>query len=238
MFEIKHRECFSFFKMNCILTLILPIFSFGQILIGNVSDSLTSEKLSYVNIAFLNINNGTYTDSEGNYYLNINENKEDTIKVSHIGYEAKFYTLNQFIEKREHTLNIKLNKNENILNEIVIRNRNKNFNKTYKIGTNRKGDITMFSLIGHETTSYIENPLKKEGAIKSIKLYVRKNKKADIIAKFRIKIYSYDLSNKLPDINLLNEDLVISPENKTYQYNLDVENLNIPFFKGRRLYRY
>lgn len=214
-----------------ILILIVPLLNFGQSLKGIVSDSISKQKLELVNITFLKSSNGTNTNLEGNYFLNIKGHLNDSIKVSYIGYKPKFISLKKFTENNEYTLNFNLEPEVIIIEEVIITQKNKKYDKKYILSEKRKGDVAMFSIIGYETTCLIENPKNEIGRIKSIKLYIRKNKEADFIAKFRIKIYSYNKVENIPGENILNEDLIISPKNKNYQYTIDLENKKLPFLE-------
>lgn len=214
-----------------IIALIIPLLNFSQSLNGSVLDSISKEKLVLANITFLRSNNGTNTDLNGNYYLNIKEHLNDSIKISFIGYKAKYLSLKKFIENKEYNMNFNLVREEILLEEILIISKTKKFNKKYVLSENRKGDVSMFSVIGYETACLIENPKNEIGQIKSLKLYIRKNKKAEFIAKFRIKIYSYNKADNIPGESLLNEDLIISPKNKNYQYIIDLEQKRIPFLE-------
>lgn len=218
-------------KKTLIILLLLPFVNFGQTLKGTVKDSITGEYLQLANITLLKSNNGTNTNLEGKFTLNIKENLNDSIKVSYIGYKSKYISLKDYKEVKDYTLNISLTTEDNQLEEIIVSQKRIKYNKKYNISETREGDISMFSLIGHETACLIENPKAELGRIKSLKLYIRKNKNADFIAKFRIKIYSYNKIENKPEENLLTEDLIISPKNKTYQYVIDLEDKKIPFLE-------
>lgn len=218
-------------KKTLVFLLLIPIINFGQSLKGTVKDSISNEILQLANIAFLKSNSGTNSNLEGKYYLNIKEHLNDSIKVSFIGYKSKYLSLHNFRDNREYSLNFNLIRDYNQLEDVIISQKRIKYNKQYKLSEKRDGNIAMFSLIGHETACLIENPKKEIGRIKSLKLYVRKNKNADFISKFRIKIYSYNKIDNKPYENLLTEDLIIAPKNKTYQYIIDLEDKKIPFLE-------
>lgn len=218
-------------KNTLLILLLLPIIHFGQTLKGTVKDSITGEYFQLANITLLKTNNGTNTNLDGKFTLNIKDNQNDSIKISYIGYKSKYFSLRNFRENKDYTLNVNLIRDENQLEEIIVSQKRIKYSKKYKLSETRKGDISMFSVIGHETACLIQNPKNELGRIKSLKLYVRKNKDADFVAKFRIKIYSYNRIENKPEENLLIEDLIISPKNKTYQYVIDLEAKKIPFLE-------
>jgi hypothetical protein len=231
MLASKHLVNFKNMKKILVFLLLIPIINFGQTLKGTVKDSISNEILQLANITFLKSNSGTNSNLEGKYILNIKEHSEDSIKVSYIGYKPEYLSLKKFSDDKEYILNFNLIRDENQLEEVIVSQKKIKYNKQYKLSEKRDGDIAMFSLIGHETACLIENPKSELGRIKSLKLYVRKNKNADFIAKFRIKIYSYNKTAKKPEENLLTEDLIIIPQNKTYQYVINLEDKKIPFLE-------
>jgi hypothetical protein len=213
------------------LILFIPLISFSQSLKGIVSDSISNEKLELANITFLKSNSGTNSNLNGEYKLEIKQHLEDSVKISYVGYKSKQISLKSFNENKDYVVNFKLIPDESLLKEVLVSQRKIRYNKKYKLNEKRKGDISMFALIGYETTCLIENPKNEIGRIKSLKFYIRKNKNANFVAKFRIKIYSYDKTENKPNENLLLEDLIISPKNETYQYVIDLENKKILFLE-------
>lgn len=218
-------------KKIFVLILLFPILNFSQSLKGVVKDSVSKETLQLANITFLKSNSGTNSNLEGKYLLNIKGHLGDSLKVSYIGYKPIYLSLRNFSVDKEYLLNFNLIRDENQLDEVIVSQKKIKYDKQYKLSEKRDGDVAMFSLIGHETACLVENPKAELGRIKSLKLYIRKNKNADFIAKFRIKIYSYNKIENKPEENLLTEDLIISPKNKTYQYVIDLEDKKIPFLE-------
>src|SRR6056297_571394 len=66
---------------------------FGQTITGVVEDAQSNEPLPSVNILIKGTNNGTSTDLDGNYSLNVSS-LNDTLLVSFIGYERKEVPIN------------------------------------------------------------------------------------------------------------------------------------------------
>jgi hypothetical protein len=216
------------FKIAIVL-LLIPIFNFSQTLTGTIIDSVTNETLPLANITLLKGYYGTNSNLEGIYTLNLKGHVNDSLKVSYVGYQSNYVSLDKFIENKQYVLDFRLTREVNKLQELVIAQSKTKYTKKIKLKENRVGDIAMFSLIGHETACLVENPLNELGRIKSLKLYVRKNRSADFIAKWRIKIYAYDKATNKPTDPLLAADLIISPKNKTYQYVIDLADKKIPF---------
>lgn len=213
------------------LTSFVYTFTFCQTLKGCVKDSITGEKLQYANISFLGLNQGTNTDSYGNFVLNINGHTNDSLNISYVGYSSIKVPLTKFKNNTDYSVNFSLSPLENKLESVIISQKKIDYKKKYTIKERKEGDIAMFSLIGYESTCLVKNDFDQLGRVKSIKIYVRKNKSANFIAKFKVKIYSYDKVKNEPGESILNEDIIISPKNKTYKYTLDLENKKIPFFE-------
>lgn len=214
-----------------ILILFIPALVLSQSISGSINDSITNEKLQLANITFLQVFSGTNSNLNGDYSLNLKGHLKDSIKVTYVGYKSKYIKLNQFTESKNYKLDIKLVPQENKLEEVIIAQNKVDYNKKYLLSENREGNINSFYPIGDEVAYHVKNERKELGRIKSIKLYFRNNTKANFIAKYRIKIYSYNKTDNKPDENLLSEDIIISPKNKTYQYVLDLKDKKIPFLE-------
>lgn len=196
---------------------------------GIVKDSLTNEILPLANITFLKSNLGTNSNLEGEYRLNIKGHSADSLKISYIGYKPQYHPLTKFTENENYTLNFKLTEDQSQLGEVVIETSTIKYNRERIFSEERSGDIAVFAQIGYEMAFYVENPKAKIGRIKSVKLYVRKNRNADFVAKYRINVYSYDNETGKPGDNLLTQNVVIAPKNKTYQYVINLEKFKVPF---------
>ncbi len=209
----------------------IPSLAIGQSLVGSIKDSLTGEKLPLANITFTMGFSGTNSNLKGDYFLNLKGHLKDSIKVSYIGYKSRYFKLNQFTENKNYNLDINLTSQENKLEEVIIAQHKINYTKKHVLSEKREGNINSFYLIGQEIAYLIKNEKQELGRIKSIKFYFRNNTTATFIAKFRIKIYSYNKTENKPDENLLKEDIIITPKNKTYQYVLDLKKMKIPFLE-------
>jgi hypothetical protein len=183
------------------------------------------------NIVCLKGNYGTNSNLIGEYTLPIKGHLKDSLKVSYIGYKPIQISLSPFFEEKRYNVNFKLVPAESKLDTVIVSQKKIKYNKQYKLNEDKQGNIAMFSLIGHETCCLVENPKNELGRIKSVKLYIRKNKDANFIAKYRIKIYAYDKIENKPGDNILIEDMIISPKNKKYQHVIDLEKYKIPFLE-------
>lgn len=219
-------------KKSIFTALFFSFFLSGaQTIKGFVTDSISNQKLALANIVCLKNNTGTNSNLNGEYTLNIKGHLKDSLKISFVGYKPILFPLNSFIEEKEYDVNFQLVPKENKLEAVVVSQKKIKYDKQYKLNEEKKGNIAMFSLIGHETCCLVENPKKELGRIKSVKLYIRKNKDANFIAKYRIKIYAYNKIENKPGENILNDDIIISPKNKKYQYVIDLEKYKIPFLE-------
>ena len=85
---------------------------------GTIVDEETNSPLVYASIGILNRPVGTISDTLGNYFFEIsNEYVNDTLQVSHAGYETKKLLLSEFAKQDDKT--IKLVKRVISLQEIV-----------------------------------------------------------------------------------------------------------------------
>ncbi|MBC7439530.1 MAG: carboxypeptidase-like regulatory domain-containing protein [Flavobacterium sp.] len=213
------------------LVMFIPYFVMSQQISGIIKDSTTNQKLQLANIVFMKSFSGTNSNLNGVYALHLKGHLTDSIKISYTGYKPKYIKLNKFTEDKNYNLDINLSLQENKLQEVIIAVSKVNYKKKYIISPKKEGNVNSFYLIGNEVSYFVKNDRHEIGKIKSLKFYFRNNKKATFIAKFRVKIYSYDKINNMPDENLSKEDIIISPKNKTYQYEIDLKDKKIPFLK-------
>ncbi|MEG0559283.1 MAG: TonB-dependent receptor [Muribaculaceae bacterium] len=80
---------------------------------GHVSDSTTGEPIIGATVAVAGTSNGTITDIDGNYSLNVNEGS--TVKISYIGYNEVKQTV-----KKDGTVNFSLSENSTQLDDVVV----------------------------------------------------------------------------------------------------------------------
>tara|TARA_B100000902_G_C27322387_1_gene925608 strand:- start:11106 stop:13556 length:2451 start_codon:yes stop_codon:yes gene_type:complete len=89
----------------------------------NISGTITNEKgnkLPSVNISIENTNIGTTSNYDGQYKINIPNNKSVVIIFSFIGYQFEKIRIPLLEKGENYILNIKLKRNSKILNDIII----------------------------------------------------------------------------------------------------------------------
>ncbi len=148
MIYAKNKICnilliFSWFRLHkslwILLLLFIPLSVFPQLtkIMGNIKDSATGEPLPFVNIIILGTTDGTLTDFNGRYALEVNT-KGDSIRFSLMGYKSitrkilkhQFQDIDLLMAANnillpEVTIHYTGNPAEVILNKI-IQNRDKN----------------------------------------------------------------------------------------------------------------
>lgn len=219
--------------MKSIITIYLffQTFIYSQTIKGIILDSITNKPLSTANISFTKNYGGTNSNLIGEYKINIENKQNDTLKISYTGFKPKLIPLNQYTENKIYNLDIKLELLENKIDEIVIIEKIKKYNLIEKLKTVNEGDIRMFAMTGGEYAFRFKNKKNEKGRLKNVKIHFRRNPKANKLSQYRVKFYSIDSITRKPDAYLLKKDIIISPKNKTYVYNLDVEEQKIPFLE-------
>lgn len=106
------------------LLLISSIAAFAQVKVSGVVSDPDGEPLAGATILEKGTSNGTSTDIDGNYTLNVKEGK--TLVFSYIGYDA------QEVKAKAGTLNVTLKENSALLDEVVV----------VGYGTMRRKDVT------------------------------------------------------------------------------------------------
>ena len=101
-------------KRFLFLMLLLPVFMFGQTAItGTVTEQGTSIPLPGVNVVVKGTTNGTATDFDGNFALQVKDG--DILVFSYVG-----YTQQELTYSGQNTINIALAEDAAQLDEIVV----------------------------------------------------------------------------------------------------------------------
>ena len=208
--------------------LIMPLFlcfvttMFGQTIKGKIIDSSSGQPLEYASIGVVNTHCGTITNGKGEFILIVKEIKDtSTVRFSMIGYGAKSYKIKDLINKQNV---IKLEKRTIKISEIVV----KPGNKLRTIGTknrsmrkicgwegNKRGQ-------GHEIGTELDLG---EQSVKLESLYVRIHKQSFDSSMFRLHIRT--IKNKLPDKELLNQDILLPVSGHKGWIKFDLSKYNI-----------
>ncbi len=109
--------------LTILIMLSLPVLSWAQqtaTIKGTVTDNSTGEALSGVNVQVEDSRQGTPTNSNGEYTLNVPAAKEISIRFSYVGYEAHIETLMSPSAGAAETLNISLNSGFISRDEIIV----------------------------------------------------------------------------------------------------------------------
>ena len=103
-------------KFTCMLMLFLSVSAMSQegfLLKGNVVSQSDSQPIPGVNIVVLKSTNGTSTDFDGNYQLNVKNG--DVLQFSYIGYVSQ-----TVIVDNQQTQNVSLVGDATQLDEVVV----------------------------------------------------------------------------------------------------------------------
>jgi iron complex outermembrane receptor protein len=107
--------------MKKILSLFLLI-CFGTVLFaqttitGNVKEAKTGVAMQDATVIVVGKTKGAYTDSRGNFTLNVNQRPPFKVQISMVGFISKLIEINQ----NNQVVNISLSETETELNEIII----------------------------------------------------------------------------------------------------------------------
>lgn len=192
---------------------------------GLIIDNKTNEPLPYVNIGVLNREIGTVSNSDGKFSLELKEKfKNDTIRVSSIGFKSVEILVKEIIEDKKPVV-IKLEEDISKLNEVVITA------KTLKKRT--LGNKTKSKFI---STGFSYDQL---GAEIGVKINIRKNPTIvdafnfnipynRLSAKSVFRLNFYSINKGKPDVNLLNENILVTIKPKqTGNVTIDLKPYDI-----------
>jgi len=115
-------------KLTCFAMLLFCIATYAQesyLLKGKVVDKADNQPIPGANIQVVNTSNGTSTNFDGNYQINVK--KGDVLQFSYVG-----YTSQTVIVDAQTTINISLVEDANALDEVVV----------IGYGTQKKSNLT------------------------------------------------------------------------------------------------
>jgi hypothetical protein len=214
---------------SLVITLFVNNYSYSQTLFGVVKDSINNKPIEAVNISKLNDNETVSTDLLGRYNVKVN-NSKDKLLVSCIGYQSVIINLNDFVENKEYLVNLFLIPKSEILSEVVITRNNNKKGTLKKIGLKKPIVAGWFLQTGHEICTVVKNPFKREERLKTVILNLQKTVDIPVLINhFKINFYEYNKKNNKPGNRINSEDLIVFPENKTYELNVNLNDYDIFF---------
>jgi len=198
---------------------------FGQNLIeGVIKNADTNEPIPYVNIGILNRDKGTVSDEKGKFKLEVpNEFKNDTIRISSIGYKTKSFSANDFLSKTQINPTIELLPDIIELNEVLITGKNlkeKVLGNKTKSGMMRGGFRN--APLGHELGIRIK--------IKKSPTYIEKfhtNVTSNTGESMKFRLNIYNLKDGLPYKRIIKENIIFEIDTKEGEFTLDLSKYNI-----------
>jgi hypothetical protein len=216
-------------KIVYILLIIIgyPFYLFAQNieLKGQVIDKKSNEPIAYSTLLVQSLKTGTLADMKGEYKLMIpDETSKDTVIISALGYEIKKMTISALSKEKKGI--VKLNKKVYLLSEVIIKPKNP---KIINLGIHDKkpNSPLISNIFGAHLGLFMENKLNVPGVLKSVSFYICAEGKPN--TPFRVRIYSVNPKSKLPDENLLNENVIVSSKNGEGWVKVDLTKYNIVF---------
>lgn len=102
-----------------LILLIFPIVSFSQVtrITGQVVDAETKQPIPYANIILTRSLQGTLTDFEGNFILEVRPNRKDSLRASLLGYKA---LTSPVLIGQPQNINFRLSQHDQDLPEVII----------------------------------------------------------------------------------------------------------------------
>ena len=201
----------------------------AQALEGRMLDKTSNEGVAYVNIGIVGKNIGTVSDAQGQFQLDLDKRyDEDTLKVSIVGYEPRWFTVSDFGKRIRTDPNIALTEAVVTMKEIVVKDKRYRGRKlkervlgNTKATTDNK---TLFesNRLGYEMGVMVK-VRRKPTFVQDFSITLVENEYDTF--KFRINFYS--VKNGLPHQNILNENIVVSSSQKEGPVSVDLRKYNI-----------
>ncbi|MES2679977.1 MAG: carboxypeptidase-like regulatory domain-containing protein [Bacteroidota bacterium] len=188
---------------------------------GILLDSLAKTPVEFANVGIIGKGFGTVTNDKGEFSLAIPDSLlNETIRVSMLGYKTKVYKA----RAAKAGITIYLAEDANALNEVVVQVKK-----------------TKIKMLGNDTkTKHVLGGFKKNslGSELAIRLNI-KNPQTQLrrflvninanslgLPVFRFNLYNVD-GNGMPKENILKQNIIIEPKQKTGLIELDLQPYNI-----------
>jgi hypothetical protein len=202
--------------MNKFLVLFFISFSLSAQIKGVVKDSISGEPIPYVNIWVENETIGTTSETNGNFLLDIKEEK--LLVFSALGYESKkLSSKNEIILLKPKVFELK---------EVVIEQ--PKFKKEIEIGNFSKPDGYHISGdLDWSNAKYFKYETRYEETkfVKKIKIKTRSKVNN---AKFKIRIFSVNKEG-YPETDLISEDIIVTVKKGKRNNVIDISNFKLVF---------
>ncbi len=192
------------------------------------------EVISYANIGIVGTSTGTVSGPDGSFslYLPENINEEQIVRISHLGYETKDYTVASLLLLNNNT--IVLEESAFTLPEVEIRpegintkvigHEKTNTARVTNFSISKKPNQNLGSAIGKKF-----NLGKKEVHLNSFRFFIAHNNFDTV--RFRVEIFT--LENGRPHRNISSQEIISeSVDQKTGWVSVDLSSYNI-YAKGK-----
>src|SRR5436190_6324205 len=203
--------------MKVLMLLFLPMITFGQsIFTGTVVNKTTKEIIPYATIGLIKQKTGTNADEFGKFQLTIINIKDDSLRISSIGYETSLIPISEW----SGNMQFELEKKQIILKEVVVSTTKKTevLDDFSNCGMNfyvSSGSVTQVAKHFHVSA---ENVL-----LSQINICMDGSN-----CLFRIRIYDMDTITGKPSNDLVDEIIEVKSSKRHVNINLEKYNIVIP----------
>jgi len=206
---------------------LLNNYSISQNLIGQIVELENGNSISYASLGILHKNEGTVTNSNGDFSLDIsNYSDSETLRISALGFESLDFLIQhckEFLINQE-SLKIELSQKSKNLDEVIVTAGKR---KLMVSGNNVKSSMIIAGFqnkkLGAEMGTVLKYNKKRKGHIVSLNFNLAYN--LDDSIKFRVNLY--EMKNGLPDKNVLAESIYFHDKPINSKITIDVSELNI-----------
>jgi len=211
----------------CITTILIisSLNLYSQYLLeGHLVDSQSKQPLAWVNIGIVGKNIGTVSNNEGNFKMEVNEKfNQDTLRISIIGYKERLFKLIDFRNRIHKNQLLELDAEVIQLDEVILSNYNK---KEYILGNKEFTNNTVYGFQSNELGNELGTIIKiEDGPVSINKININIYKNPLKVFKFRINIYN--LSEGIPDKNILSENIIVECKKNRGVFIIDVSKYAI-----------
>ncbi|MFN8355282.1 MAG: carboxypeptidase-like regulatory domain-containing protein [Spirosomataceae bacterium] len=214
---------YKFFLITFCLIFSFNVSVFSQ-LKGKILSKTDKKSLAFATIYLKNANIGIHSNEDGEFELNLQGVKRDSVYIQLLGYR----TLQMSLDKAIESSIFYLEESPLILLPVTIQKKKK-IRSLWKGATEAHRGFVFGQMGGstlRESALFIPNDEKQIGYLKEVSFYVVRFGKHK--TPFRVRIYEPD-DNNMPGKDLLIENVITRASRPNHYCTVDVSKYNIPF---------
>lgn len=206
--------------------IIIPFSCYSQNRIKGIIQS-ENEAIPYAKVYLSNLKNGTLTDENGIFELDLINEISASIIVKSNGFETQEIKCSS----SDSLIKIELKQKVNTISPVVIHPKYNLLREVKKYSKESKLAQSTYVLYPHHEQAILyTNPLTEKGYIKTISLFLPSI--VNELAHFRLNLYEVNKIDQSPGESILNKDIIVIPKGSNKWIDIDIDSFNFSLPKN------